>query len=64
MKLPHIAISLVCVFAASSLMKMANEKFELIAADYGPLGPLFILATGLFLIVLGIVMFFRAFRKA
>ncbi|WP_299484369.1 hypothetical protein [uncultured Roseibium sp.] len=64
MKLSHITISLVCVFAASNLMQMANEKFELIAADYGPLGPLFIIATGFFLIILGIVMFFRAFRKA
>ncbi|WP_420335771.1 hypothetical protein [Roseibium sp.] len=64
MRLSNIALSLVCVFSASALMQMGNEKFELIVADYGPAAPLFILATGFFLIILGIVIFFRAFRRA
>lgn len=64
MKLSHLAISLVCVTAASNLFILANEKFEAIAVDFGFGGILFILLTGLFLMVLAIVMFFRSFRKA
>ncbi|WP_421981524.1 hypothetical protein [Roseibium sp.] len=64
MRLSNIAISIVCVYAASALMKLGNEKYELVKADFGIAGPLFILATGIFLVILGIVVFFRAFRKA
>ena len=64
MRLSYLAISVVSVYAASSLLGLANEKFEAVAADYGMAGILFILMTGLFLIVLAIVMFFRSFRKA
>ncbi|MBG6199401.1 hypothetical protein IWQ48_000519 [Labrenzia sp. EL_13] len=35
MKISHLAISLVCVFAASNLFILANEKFEAIAVDFG-----------------------------
>lgn len=64
MRLSNIAISIVCVYSASALLKMGNEKYELIKADFGIAGPLFILATGIFLTLLGIVVFFRAFRRA
>ncbi|MEL7524994.1 MAG: hypothetical protein AAFN16_04435 [Pseudomonadota bacterium] len=64
MRLSNIVLSIGCVYAASALMKMGNEKYELIVADYGPAAPLFILATGIFLTILGIVVFFRAFRRA
>ena len=64
MKLSHLAISLVSVFAASNILRLANDNFEAVAASYGFVGVMFILLTGLFLMVLAIVMFFRAFRRA
>jgi len=64
MRLSNSALSRVCVFAASALTQMGTEKFELIVTDYGPVAPLFILVTGFFLIILGIEIFFRAFRQA
>ena len=64
MRLSQIAISIVCVYSASALMKLGSEKYELIKADFGLAGPIFILLTGIFLTILGIVTFFRAFRRA
>jgi len=64
MNMFRLVSSVLVIAMAASLFKFGDQNYHILKTDFGLMGPVSILLTGIGLGIFGIVVFFKAFRKA